>query len=149
MGNCLKGITESNLLEPLISSPEQSFEEQVLEKINKLESDLENTKANVLVLETNTYKNLQLISEDLNYINEKINERSGELSPNYNNNVNNDNNNKNSDELTSLSKIYMTNIDNDMADDDTVDYSPSDYNTTDNNTTLKSSDCFLSTASIN
>lgn len=80
MGNCLKGITESNLLEPLIRN-DQNFEEEILEKIRKLDTELENTKANVIILETNTYKNLQLISEDLNYINEKINEQSGELSP--------------------------------------------------------------------
>ena len=58
-----------------------NFEEEVLEKLRKLDTELENTKANVIILETNTYKNLQLISEDLNYINEKINEQSGELSP--------------------------------------------------------------------
>lgn len=82
MGNCLKGITESNLLEPLMGNDE-NFEDEVLEKLRKLDTELENTKANVFMLETNTYKNLQLISEDLNYINEKINEKSTELSPNH------------------------------------------------------------------
>ena len=81
MGNCLKSITESSLLEPLMSSHHENSEEDILQRINKLENDLEYTKANLVTLETNTYKNLTLISEDLNYINEKINEQSGQLSP--------------------------------------------------------------------
>jgi len=81
MGNCLKSITESSLLEPLMSSDNQNSEEDILQRVNKLENDLEYAKSNLLTLETNTYKNLALISEDLNYINEKINEQSGQLSP--------------------------------------------------------------------
>lgn len=81
MGNCLKSIKESSLLEPLMSSDHENSEEDILQRINKLETDLEYTKSNLVTLETNTYKNLTLISEDLNYINEKINEQSGQLSP--------------------------------------------------------------------
>ena len=111
MGNCLKGITESSLLEPLIGD-DTNFEEEVLEKLRKLDTELENTKANVIILETNTYKNLQLISEDLNYINEKINEQSGELSPIIQEKSNNTQgkNNEQENDLENVEEMNESNI---------------------------------------
>ena len=104
MGNCLKSITESSLLEPLMIADDQHSEEDILQKINKLDNDLEYIKANLLTLETNTYKNLALISEDLNYINEKINEKSRQLSPiSEKNNTEYDNN-----EIDNNLKIEIT-----------------------------------------
>ena len=61
MGNCLKSIKESSLLEPLMSSDHENSEEDILQRINKLETDLEYIKSNLVTLETNTYKNLTLI----------------------------------------------------------------------------------------
>ena len=77
MGNCFKGIRESNLLEPLI---DPDNENNVLkERIDVLTTEVEQIKKNMYVLEHNTTQNLKLISDDLHDVNEKINDDSTEL----------------------------------------------------------------------
>lgn len=77
MGNCLKKkfvFGNSHLLDPLINSYEleESSITLLLDKITKLESDLNTLKTKVELLENNTQDNLKTISTDLNYINTKI-----------------------------------------------------------------------------
>lgn len=69
MGNCLKGITDSSLLEPLTMSDNIDNQD---ERIHKLENEIEQLKQGMVLLEKNTTQNLKLISEDLHYINTKI-----------------------------------------------------------------------------
>lgn len=81
MGNCIKGIRESSLLEPLI---EPENENNVLkERIDMLTTEIENIKKSMYVLEQNTTENLKLLSDDLHYVNEKINDESTESTENH------------------------------------------------------------------
>jgi hypothetical protein len=77
MGNCLKKnfiFGNSHLLDPLINSYEleETSITSLLEKITKLEIDINTLKSKVELLENNTQDNLKTISKDLNYINTKI-----------------------------------------------------------------------------
>ena len=76
MGNCIKGIRESSLLEPLIDSENEN--NVLKERIDMLTTEIENIKKSMYVLEQNTTENLKLLSDDLHYVNEKINDESTE-----------------------------------------------------------------------
>ena len=76
MGNCLKksflysGSIE--LLEPLVSNEEDNIYNEFVSKqdFNKLNNDINILKLQLVKLEKNTHENLQLLSEDIHFINE-------------------------------------------------------------------------------